>query len=245
LAAADGVMSALEQADIGHQTGRGRIPIVPAAVVFDRHVGDENARPSAEMGAEATRAALAGAERQSGNVGAGCGVTAGKFFGPSRAMKSGMGNAGIETPDGLQIAALTVVNPVGNVRDTAGKVLAGARKSAESREIADPIDLQTTTDFFDPLHSNTTLAVLGTNAKLSRIEAQWVAEQSIVAMARQIEPPFTRHDGDVVFAASVGDFSADLHRVGLLCRQALSSALIDACVAAESVAGLWAHRDLS
>jgi L-aminopeptidase/D-esterase-like protein len=87
--------------------------------------------------------------------------------------------------------------------------------------------------------------VLGTNAKLSRIEAQWVAEQSIVAMARQIEPPFTRHDGDVVFAASVGDFSADLHRVGLLCRQALSSALIDACVAAESVAGLWAHRDLS
>jgi L-aminopeptidase/D-esterase-like protein len=89
-----------------------------------------------------------------------------------------------------------------------------------------------------PLSSNTTLAVVGTDAALTRVEAAWVAEQAAVALGRLIDPPFTRHDGDVVFCASTGEREAELHRVGLLARDALTAAILDACRSAEPAGGL-------
>lgn len=240
LGAASGVAEALEAADIGHVTGAGKVPIVPAAVVYDLHHGSATARPDAAMGRLATERALAGeGGARSGNVGAGMGVSAGKLLGPRCATKTGLGQAGGQAADGLIVGALAVVNPVGDVlHPRHGAILAGTRKSAEASQLLGSGDLVRRGAHVSPLHSNTTLVVVGTNARLTRVEAAWVAEQASVALARQIEPPFTRHDGDVVFAVSLGDFAADLHRVGVLCREAVAWALVDACVSATPAAGL-------
>jgi L-aminopeptidase/D-esterase-like protein len=243
LAAAQGVMDVLEQAGIGHKTGAGLVPIVPGAVVYDLHHGAADVRPGPEQGRLAAEAALvaatSGVAAQSGNVGAGTGISAGKLLGASLATKTGIGQGGGGAADGLAAAALAVVNPVGDVlHPLDGRILAGTRAAADSDQLVGTGQLVRRGAHVDPLHGNTTLVVAATNAKLTRVEAAWVAEQAMVALARQIEPPFTRHDGDVVFVASVGDVEADLHRVGVLCREAVSWALVDGCTSAEPAAGL-------
>ncbi|MBW2732820.1 MAG: P1 family peptidase [Deltaproteobacteria bacterium] len=245
LAAADGVMRELEAVGIGHQTGKGLVPIVPAAVVYDLHIGDPTARPDAAMGAAAAREALGGgAAHLRGNVGAGIGVSAGKLLGPERATKTGIGQAGVIKGD-LVVAALAVVNPVGEVHHMEdGRLLAGVRQSATSNRLVAAREILQQRLHQDPLHHNTTLAVVATTAKLSRTEACWIAEQSTVALARHIEPPFTRHDGDVLFAASVGDEAVELHFLAMLVREALGWALTDACLAAKDLGGLPACGSL-
>lgn len=243
LAAASGAMEALEAEGIGHETSFGKVPIVAGAVVYDLNLGRADMRPDLEMGRRATLEALAGGEPRSGNVGAGVGVCAGKLLGVTCATKTGLGNAGVETEDGLRAAALVVANPVGDIlRPGSAEIIAGARVSTHSNQLAGTAGIIRAGARCEPLTQgadhNTTLVVVGTNARLSRVEAQWVAEQAAVALARQIDPPFTRHDGDVVFCASVGDHQADLHRVGLLARDAVTLALVDACESAEPAGGL-------
>jgi L-aminopeptidase/D-esterase-like protein len=241
LAAASGVMRVLESQGIGHQTSFGRVPIVAGAVVYDLNLGDPTVRPDEGMGAEAARRALQGSPVASGNVGAGTGVCAGKLLGVACATKTGLGNAAVATPEGLRVAALAVVNPVGDVLwPGTGQILAGARIAPASARLAGTAALVRAGARCEPLvaGTNTTLAVVGTNARLSRVEAEWVADQAAVALARQIDPPFTRHDGDLVFCVSVGTQRADLHRVGLLCRDALVAAIDDACRSARAAGGL-------
>ncbi len=243
LAAAQGVMAVLEGAGIGHQTGAGVVPIVPGAVVYDLHYGAADVRPGPAQGREAAEAALVavgtGAAAASGNVGAGTGVSAGKLLGAASATKTGVGQGGGRAADGLAAAALAVVNPVGDLLHPGdGRILAGTRAAPDSDQLIGSGQLVRRGAQVDPLHGNTTLVVVGTNARLTRVEAEWAAEQAMVALARQIEPPFTRHDGDVVFVASVGELEADLHRVGALCREAVSWALVDGCLSAEAAAGL-------
>lgn len=245
LAAADGVMHELEAAGIGHETGKALVPIVPAAVVYDLHVGDARARPDAAMGALAAREALAGGSSHlRGNIGAGTGASVGKLLGPERATKSGIGQAGLVDGE-LKVAALAVVNPVGEVHHIDdGRLLAGVRQSASSKRLLPARQILEQRLHRDPLHHNTTLALVATRAKLSRQEASWIAEQATVALARQIEPPFTRHDGDVVFAASLGEVEVELHLLAMRVRQALGWALVDACLAAEDAGGLPAACSL-
>ena len=246
LAASSGVAGALESADIGHATSSGKIPIVAGAVVFDLNLGDASVRPDEAMGRRAAEQALRESCRASGNIGAGAGVSSGKLFGVRRATKTGLGNGGRATADGLQVAALAVVNPVGDVLDPAtGKILAGARQAPDSMDLADIAEVIRTGARCDPLHEhNTTLCVVGTNAALSRVEAQWVAEQALVALARGIDPPFTRHDGDVVFCVSTGTHEAELHQIAVLARDATAAALVDACISAEPAGGLPVAWDL-
>ena len=245
LAAASGVMRRLEQAGIGHATGCGKVPIIPAAVVYDLNLGDSAVRPDEAMGFEATDQALAGAAGRSGNVGAGTGVCAGKMLGVQCATKTGLGNAAVTASEGLVLAAMVVVNPVGDVRDpVTRRILAGARRSPTSKELRSTASMIRAGVVCAPLHHNTTLAVVATNAALNPVEAQWIAEQASVGIGRIIDPPFTRHDGDVVFCASVGQLDSELHRVAVLARDAVMAAVIDACRSAEPAGGLPNGADL-
>ncbi len=127
LDAAGGVMRWLEEHNIGFDMRVVRVPIVPAAVIYDLGVGDPKIRPDADCGYKAATSASAGPVAE-GNVGAGAGATVGKLFGGSRAMKGGVGTASITLPDGLTVSAIVVVNAVGDVIDPAtGAVVAGVR----------------------------------------------------------------------------------------------------------------------
>lgn len=133
LDAAGGVMRWLEERGHGVQVGPHRVPIVPAAILFDLWVGDASIRPDAASGYAACDAATDGPVLQ-GNVGAGAGCTVGKLFGTDRAMRGGLGSASL-TVDGITVAALVAVNAIGDVVDPAsGQPIAGAR-TVDSRTL--------------------------------------------------------------------------------------------------------------
>ncbi|MCC6749408.1 MAG: P1 family peptidase [Deltaproteobacteria bacterium] len=245
LAAADGVMRVLAAHGVGHRTLAGVVPIVPAAVVYDLGLGDPGAWPDARLGEAAATQALARTPASSGCVGAGTGVSAGKLQGLACATKTGLGQAGLCTDEGLAVGALVVLNPVGDVLDgTRSGILAGARRTPTSDELLGSAALIRAGAVAQSPTHNTTLVVVATTARLTRVEAEWVAHQSAVALARRIDPPFTLYDGDVVICASVGDHAVDLHRVGLLCRDATDAAIQDACLAATPLGGLPVARGL-
>lgn len=244
LSAASGVARRLEQAGVGHETAYGPVPIVPAAVVYDLNLGARDVRPDEQMGWQAADLALAGAPAASGNVGAGTGVCAGKFLGPRCATKTGLGNAGVSTPEGLKLAALAVVNPVGDVLLPNGAgILAGARSAPDADRLVGTSAAIRGGSRCAPLHHNTTLCLVATNAELDKVEAAWLAEQAAVELGRCLDPPFTRHDGDIVFAAATGgwpiaDKEVALHRLAVLARDVLNAAIMDACRSAKPAGGL-------
>ncbi len=125
LEAADGVMQYLEEQKIGFPTRVARIPIVPAAILYDLDLGDARIRPDKRSGYLASKAAKA-SQCQEGNVGVGAGATVGKLFGIHRAMKGGLGTASVQVGT-VVVGAIVAVNAVGDVVDSAGTILAGAR----------------------------------------------------------------------------------------------------------------------
>jgi L-aminopeptidase/D-esterase-like protein len=200
LGAADGVVRWLEQRGRGFATPAGRVPIVPAAVIFDLGVGNPARRPDADMGFAACEAATAEPMRE-GAVGAGTGATVGKLLGMEGACPSGIGSWSVQAA-GYQIGALAVVNALGDVLSHSGDVLAGAR-SADGRFIETMRWLRTHhTPVAQPEGGNTTLAVVATDAPLTRLDLYALARQSANALARRIAPVFTPFDGDIVFALS-------------------------------------------
>ena len=197
---ATGVMSYLESAGIGFPVGGLRVPIVPAAILYDLGVGDGKVRPDASCGQEAARAASSEPVAQ-GNVGAGAGATVGKLYGLGRAMKGGLGSASITLPSGVVIAALVAVNARGDVIDPAtGTVVAGVR-TVDGRGLADARALlrQGLPTPIAPAE-NTTLGIVATNARLTKTEASLVARMAHDGFARAIAPVHTPSDGDTIFA---------------------------------------------
>ena len=203
LAAADGVVGFLEEKGVGYDVQVARVPIVPAAVVFDLATGDPTARPAARMGYEAASSARSGGFEQ-GSVGVGTGATVGKVLGPERAMKGGLGSASVALPDGLLvIGALAAVNAFGDVRDpSTGTILAGPRR--EDGRLADSVEHLMEAEPFARPGENTTLAIVATNARLTKPQATKVAQMAHQGLARTVYPVHTSVDGDVVFAASIG-----------------------------------------
>lgn len=196
LAAADGVVEWLEDAGRGFDTGVARVPIVPAAVIFDLEVGDPGRRPDAAMGRLACEAAGSGALEE-GRVGAGTGATVGKWAGADAVEPGGLGTWAGTTRGDHTIGALAVVNAFGSVVDGRGRVLAGAGGSGRGpdREPATPPTAGT----------NTTLAVVATDAPLTRVGLQHLARAASTAVARRTAPAHTVFDGDVTFALSTAD----------------------------------------
>jgi L-aminopeptidase/D-esterase-like protein len=203
LGAADGVVRFLEEKGVGYDVRVARVPIVPAAVVFDLATGDPTARPDAQMGYEAASAARSGGFEQ-GSVGVGTGATVGKVLGRERAMKGGLGSASVALPDGLLvIGALAAVNAFGDVRDpSTGTILAGPRR--EDGRLADSVEHLMEAEPFARPGENTTLAIVATNARLTKPQATKVAQMAHQGLARTVYPVHTSVDGDVVFAASIG-----------------------------------------
>jgi L-aminopeptidase/D-esterase-like protein len=247
LAAADGVMRYLEEKRIGFSIGGGVVPIVPGAILFDLSVGDFKIRPDASCGYTAAKAAGAGTVEE-GNVGAGAGATVGKMAGMKRAMKGGLGSASITLPDGLVVAALVAVNARGNIVDpSTGKMVAGARTD-DGKSIGDiHAMMRDGTHQFEALPlQNTTLGVVATNARLTKVQAKKVAEMAHDGFARAIVPAHTSGDGDTIFALATGTRTGDvsIDRVGALAADAMVEAILRAIRAAKSIPGFPAASDL-
>lgn len=202
LAAADGVMKYLEERNIGYRTPWARVPIVPAAVIFDLNVGSPTVRPTAENGYKACLAALHEGIAE-GNVGAGTGATVGKWGGMDNRMKGGIGIAGCVHGE-LSVCAIAVVNAVGDVLDEQGTIIAGARDRA-GKWLAQSGLYRKFWDSASTLLSNTTLVAITTNAKLTKVEVNRLAQRGHDGMARAIKPVHTSHDGDIVFGLASGE----------------------------------------
>ncbi|HEX9107668.1 MAG TPA: P1 family peptidase [Longimicrobiales bacterium] len=219
LDAAAGVMSWLEERGIGFETGFARVPIVPAAVIYDLGEGVANRRPDAAMGRVACEAASEG-EVPEGSVGAGTGATVGKIRGHAGAMPGGVGSWALESA-GFRVGALAVVNALGDVLDAEGRIVAGAR--GEDGAFLDSARVLREAGFqggFGPpppvAGTNTTLAVVATDAPLTRTGLQMLARMAATAMARRISPVNTPFDGDVVFALSTSAQATELTPAALL-----------------------------
>ena len=250
LDAASGVMRWLDEHGIGVVVGRGanvnsytgtpaRVPIVPAAILFDLWVGDPRIRPDADAGYAACLAASTDAPAE-GNVGAGAGASVGKLFGIARAMKGGVGTAAVAV-NGTTVGALVAVNAIGDVLDPAtGSVVAGAR-TPDGTALLGTMRALLHGELPAPLAvgSATTIAVVATDAVLTKAEATKVAQMAHDGLARSINPVHTMTDGDVVFALATGASgrTANITLVGALAAEVLASAVLRAVLAARRVSG--------
>ena len=214
LAAADGVMRFLAEREIGFPAGPARIPIVPAAVIFDLSVGSHTAHPGPQQGYAAAEAAERGEPLAEGNVGAGTGATVGKLLGQAGAMPGGIGMASIRLPGGAMVGAIAVVNALGDVVDAGGRVIAGSRHADGSFVDTSRFLIEKALPTASPVGTNTTLAVVATDAALTKVECQKLAEMAQDALAIAIRPVHTMFDGDTVFAVSTGATEGDLLALG-------------------------------
>jgi L-aminopeptidase/D-esterase-like protein len=237
LAAADGVMHFLEEAGIGYETPWARVPIVPAAVIFDLNVGSSTVRPGAEAGYQACR--QAGVDPAvSGSVGAGMGATVGKWAGTEGRMRGGLGIASVRSGD-LLVTAVAVVNAVGDVLDEAGHILAGARSSG-GRWVADDDALRRMrfTRVRALENGNTTLVAVVTNARASKVDANRIAQRGHDGLARAIRPVHTSFDGDIVFALASGPVDAAIDLVAEMGADAAADAIRAGVRAASPLPGI-------
>jgi L-aminopeptidase/D-esterase-like protein len=209
LAAADGVARWLEEHERGYVTPYGRVPIVPAAVIYDLPSGNGRSRPTAESGYAACEAAEAGVPER-GAVGAGTGATVGKLLGRERASQGGVGYASLVTGTGHTVAAIATVNAAGDVIDEDGSVLAGPRGQAdEELRGAELIAAMEEPPQFRVPEGNSTPVVVCTDAPLDKRACSIVARAATAGMGRAIDPVFTPVDGDVVFCLASGRGEAD------------------------------------
>lgn len=226
LDAACGVVRYLEERGVGFKTGSASVPIVPGAVIYDLAVGDAGVRPDHRMGYQACTLA-SGRPVQEGRVGAGAGATVGKILGLGLASPGGVGTASFRLPNGVTVGALVVVNAFGDIVDPEnGLVIAGAHRPDKSGWLDTSDALRKGTPIAASLAENTTLAVVATNAMLTKAQAQRLAAAAHDGMARAIRPAHTMYDGDTAFALSIGNEKADLTVIGDLAAAVVSRAIV-------------------
>lgn len=254
LDAASGVMRYLEEKGIGFNTGVARVPIVPAAILYDLAIGRADIRPDLEMGYRAAASASANAPAE-GNTGAGTGATVGKIFGMAGAMKSGLGTASMEVGGGIIVGAIVAVNAFGDVVDPqTGKILVGARSTKLG-----PVQLGSADYFANTLavmktlvgrailklamSHNTVIGVVATNAKFDKAQATKMAQMAQDGLARAIRPAHTMLDGDTIFAMATGQKKADVSIVGAYAAEVLAQAIVRAVKMAKPAGGLPAASE--
>ena len=249
----EGVRRYLEEKGVGLRFGGSTIPIVTGAILFDLPIGDGKVRPKAECGYAAAKAAGSDAVAE-GNVGAGAGATLGKLGGRERAMKSGLGSAEIRLQDGVIVSALVAVNAVGDVIDPAtGQVVSGMR-TPDGKSFADARTLLPSRRVIrtpgvggdDTMPTNTTLAIVATNATLTKTQVNRVAQIAHNGYAKAIVPVHTASDGDAVFAFATGGVagSADADVIAWAASEVVAQAIVRAARAATSIPGYPAARDI-
>ena len=245
LEAATGVVKYLEERDIGYNTGAAKVPIVPAAILYDLGVGDAKIRPDANAGYKACKNASDKAPPE-GDVGAGAGATVGKLFGMNRAMKGGIGTASIKLPNGFTVGAIVAVNAVGDVFENS-KLIAGAR-TPDGKKLMGTMPAILRGENPPPLlgGTNTTIGVVATDAKLTKSECQKIAQMAHDGFARTINPAHTMFDGDTIFALATGKIekAANVTLLGSLAAEAMAQAVVRAVKAAKGLPGLPSANDL-
>lgn len=246
LDAATGVMQYLESHNIGYETRFARVPIVPAAILFDLGVGNApDVRPTADCGLQAATIASVAPVKE-GNIGAGAGATVGKLRGESHAMKGGLGSAAVTMPNGLTVAALVAVNAVGDILDpTTGEIVAGVR-TEDGQSFADARRLIRSGEIGRLRQGeNTTIGVVATNAVLTKSQAKKIAQMAHDGLARTISPAHTHVDGDTIFALATGKLSGapDMLTIGALAAEVMAEAVVRAVRQATSIPGYPAARD--
>jgi L-aminopeptidase/D-esterase-like protein len=240
LAAAEGAMRWLEERGIGLDVRFGTLPIVPAAVLFDLPVGDARIRPDAAAGYAACEAASNTAPAE-GNVGAGSGALVGKLFGAHRAMKGGIGTASV-TVNGVTVGALIACNALGDVLDPdTGRVVAGAR-TEDGQALLDTRRALLRGELPQPLlaGTNTTLGVIATDARLTKVQANRLASVAHDGLARAINPVHTMSDGDTLFALATGRVALEgdapgMTVLGTMAAEVVARATLRAVLAARPV----------
>ncbi len=245
LDAAGGAMEFLEERGRGFDVSITRVPIVPTAVIYDLALGNCRRRPDKAMGYAACQAAK-GVPQGDGSVGAGVGATVGKLLGVQQATKGGLGTSFLNGPQGLQVGALAVVNAFGDVVDPGtGTILAGARRDRDSHDFVNTA-ARLRQGFVRQKFGefNTTIGVVATNARLTREQAQKVAQMGHNALARCIRPVHTLFDGDLVFVLAQPQVDADLHVLGVLAEAALERAILGAVKSAKGLGVLPAYQDI-
>jgi len=223
LAAADGVERWLEERGIGFDVGVARVPMVPAAVLFDLAVGDPKARPDAAAGYLACDAANDG-DVPEGSVGAGTGATVAKNPRPDLGWKGGMGNAAVEDGE-VMVAALVAVNALGAIVEDDGTPIAENRGDPDAEPLIWP-------------GANTTLGVVATNAVLSKERAQLLAQAAHEGFTRAIKPSHTIYDGDTVFSLATGEVEASQSQLEEMAARAVAEAIRRGVRSAESLGGV-------
>ena len=240
LDSAGGVMCYLEQNGVGLDMGVCRVPIVPAAVIYDLSVGDPKVRPDASMGMAACE--RAGKEMAQGQVGAGTGATVGKLVPGGIPQNGGLGSASITLPNGVTVGAVAVVNAVGDIyHPHTGKLIAcacmedGTRVPAESLlyghvPAVKPKRIQ-------EAGQNTTIAVVATDAVLTKEQANRLAAVAHDGLARAIRPVHTQMDGDTVFALATGRVEADVNFLQLcaLASEVMARAIVNGVLAGNTL----------
>ncbi len=231
LDAASGVMRWLEERKIGFDVRVAKVPIVPAAVLFDLDVGRADVRPDAAMGYAACQAASDGPVAE-GSVGAGTGCTVGKVLGGGKASPSGVGTASVDLGGGLVVGAIVAVNAFGDVVDPhTGQILAGVR-ALRGEGFADTLATlksmvgKTALKFAGTSH--TVIGVVATNARLNKEEANKMAQMAHNGLARAVRPAHTMFDGDTLFALATGAKRADLNLVGAYAAEVVAEAIVRA-----------------
>ena len=240
LAAATGVMSWLEENGHGFPVTTGIVPIVPAACIYDLGIARAGVRPDASAGyaaaVEASTAPLA-----QGSVGAGTGATVGKALGIERAVKGGLGSARERTESGITVGAVVAVNCWGEVVDPeSGRVVAGPRgeKPGTYESTLDVLRQRPTLSPFT--RENSTIAIVATDAVLTKEQAYRLAIIAQTGLARAIRPVHTPVDGDIVFALATcrNDEETDVLQLGALAARAIERATLRGVLEAEGMGGL-------
>jgi L-aminopeptidase/D-esterase-like protein len=253
LDSASGVVRYLEERGVGFDVLVARVPIVPAAILFDLGIGRADVRPDAAMGYQACLNASS-APPAEGNVGAGAGCTVGKILGMGQAMKSGLGTAAIDLGNGIIVAAIAAVNVFGDVIDpSSGQILAGARAFQEGAAPADSHLFADTLEVMKYMvgrnlgfarRENTAIGVVATNARLDKEQVNKVAQMAQDGIARTVRPAHTMLDGDTIFALSAGNRKADVNIVGAFAAEAFAQAVLRAVRMAQPLAGLPASSGI-
>ena len=205
LASADGVVDELAADGRGHWTVNGRVPIVPAAILYDLGLGEGEVRPGPAEGAAAYRNAMStegGQPVAMGSVGAGTGATVGFWRGLDAVRWGGIGSASIAL-EGATVGALAAVNAVGDIFTLEGEALSGGPLIPNPVMAIEP-----------PTEGQTTLVAVATDMKLARIDLMRLAVRANDAMGTCIRPGHTRYDGDAAFAVSCGDVSGSVDAAG-------------------------------
>jgi L-aminopeptidase/D-esterase-like protein len=245
LEAATGVVRYLEEHDAGYPTAAGKVPIVPAAILYDLNVGDGKIRPNADAGYKACINAKAGPVEE-GSIGAGAGATVGKLAG-GKPMKGGIGTSSIKLANGLIVGAIVAVNCVGDVVDPkTGKIVAGAR-TQDGKAFLNIIETYRSGRGVASPGQNTTIGVIATNARFDKTQMTKIAEMSHDGLARAINPTHTPSDGDTLFAVTTATSTVtpNLTMIGALAAEAVSEAILRAVMKAKSIPGFPSYSEIA